>query len=125
MVSKQDVLAAMDDGATCIVNALSAAQHRGEVSTYARRGHIPGALNVPAAELVDADTGRYLPLDELRERFADVLRRPRVVTYCGGGIAATSDAFALTLLGHEDVAVYDGSLTEWAADPALPLVTDD
>jgi thiosulfate/3-mercaptopyruvate sulfurtransferase len=125
MAAKEDVLAAIDDGATCIVNALSAAQHRGEVDTYARRGHIPGALNVPAGELVDPVTGRYLPPDELRERFADVLAKPRVVTYCGGGIAATSDAFALTLLGHRDVAVYDGSLTEWAADPALPLVTDD
>ena len=46
-----------------------------------------------------------------------------MITYCGGGIAATSDAFVLTLLGHHDVAVYDGSLNEWAADPANPMVT--
>jgi thiosulfate/3-mercaptopyruvate sulfurtransferase len=46
-----------------------------------------------------------------------------VITYCGGGIAASSDAFALTLLGVTNIAVYDGSLLEWAADPALPMET--
>jgi thiosulfate/3-mercaptopyruvate sulfurtransferase len=45
----------------------------------------------------------------------------RVVTYCGAGIAASSDAFVLTLLGAGDVAVYDGSLEEWARDPAYPM----
>ncbi len=41
--------------------------------------------------------------------------------YCGGGIAACADALALTLLGEADVAVYDASLEEWAADPSLPM----
>ncbi|MGJ3561308.1 rhodanese-like domain-containing protein [Streptomyces sp. INA 01156] len=48
----------------------------------------------------------------------------KVITYCGSGIAATGLAFQLALLGRPDVAIYDGSLTEWAADPALPLETD-
>ena len=125
VASKDDVLAALEDGVTCIVNALPAAQHRGEESGYARRGHIPGAVNVPAEGLVDPETGRYLDPEALRARLAPVLDRPRVLTYCGGGIAATSDAFALALLGRDDVAVYDASLTEWAADAALPLVTGD
>jgi len=43
------------------------------------------------------------------------------VTYCGAGIAAASDALLLTLLGMDDVAVYDGSLEEWARDPASPM----
>jgi thiosulfate/3-mercaptopyruvate sulfurtransferase len=62
----------------------------------------------------------------LRERFrrAGVLDAGRVITYCGGGIAASSDAFVLTLLGHERVAVYDASLSEWAADPSLPMEAD-
>lgn len=47
-----------------------------------------------------------------------------MITYCGGGIAATTDAFLLTLLGHPDVGVYDGSMLEWGADPSLPLETD-
>jgi thiosulfate/3-mercaptopyruvate sulfurtransferase len=52
-----------------------------------------------------------------------VLDEPRVVSYCAGGIAAASDALVLTLLGHRNVAIYDGSLNEWAADAEAPLVT--
>jgi thiosulfate/3-mercaptopyruvate sulfurtransferase len=44
-----------------------------------------------------------------------------VIVYCGGGVAACSDAFVLTLLGVENVSVYDGALSEWAADPTLPM----
>ena len=47
----------------------------------------------------------------------------RVICYCGGGISATMDALALTLLGHPNVAVYDGSLSEWVLDPTLPMNT--
>lgn len=47
----------------------------------------------------------------------------QVICDCGGGIAATLDALALTVAGHGNVAVYDGSLQEWAADPALPMAT--
>ncbi len=122
--TKEEVLAAIGDGATCIVNALSREQHRGDDVGYPRRGHIPGAWNVPAAELVDPETSRYLPRAELEARLAEMLAKPRVITYCGGGIAATSDAFVLTLLGHTNVAVYDGSLLEWASDPTLPLEVD-
>jgi len=46
-----------------------------------------------------------------------------VITYCGGGIAASSAAFVLALLGQERVALYDASLSEWAADPGLPMET--
>ena len=51
------------------------------------------------------------------------LEAGRIITYCGGGIAASSDAFALALLGRDDVAVYDASLSEWARDPTLPMQT--
>jgi thiosulfate/3-mercaptopyruvate sulfurtransferase len=53
------------------------------------------------------------------------LDKERVITYCGGGIAASSDALVLTLLGAKNVALYDGSMTEWGADPSLPLETGD
>ena len=43
--------------------------------------------------------------------------------YCGGGIAACNTALLLTRLGHENVAVYDGSMMEWSADPSLPMET--
>jgi thiosulfate/3-mercaptopyruvate sulfurtransferase len=46
-----------------------------------------------------------------------------VILYCGGGISAAGIALALTLLGREDIALYDGSLEEWSQDPSRPLVT--
>jgi thiosulfate/3-mercaptopyruvate sulfurtransferase len=110
----------------CLINALSAEAHSGKVQLTTRAGRIPGSTNVPAASLVDPTTGAYLPLDELRKRFeaSGALDARRVVAYCGGGIAATSAAFILHLLGASDVAVYDGSLTEWSRDPTLPMETD-
>jgi 3-mercaptopyruvate sulfurtransferase SseA len=88
-------------------------------------GHIPGSGNVSAASLVDPATGAYRSLEELRSRFHDAgaLNAPRVIAYCGGGIAATSVAFTLLRLGAPRVAVYDGSLVDWSSDPALPMET--
>ena len=79
-----------------------------------------------ARDLVDPATHAYLPAETLRERFAatGALDAGRVITFCGAGIAASSDAFVLMLLGKEDVAVYDASLSEWAADPTLPMERD-
>ena len=76
---------------------------------------------MPFSEVYD-EQGRVRPVEELRRVFADVLADDprRVVTYCGGGIAASSDALALALLGVE-AAVYDGSLVEWARDESLPM----
>jgi thiosulfate/3-mercaptopyruvate sulfurtransferase len=123
---KQDVLAAIDDPDSIVVNALTPEQHAGSGgTTFSRPGHITNSINVSAKELVDPSTNLLLPLDALRERFAaaGVLSRPRTIVYCGGGIAATGDAFALTLLGQEGVSVYDASLNEWGQDPSLPMQT--
>src|SRR5690606_37971698 len=62
-----------------------------------------------------------------RPKFAAVgaLDAERTITYCGGGIAGSTAAFLLTLLGAKDVALYDGSMSEWAADASLPLKTGD
>lgn len=113
---------ALGDG-TCVVNALSPGNHDGSEAHYGRPGHLPGASNVYALHLLDRDTQCYLPLAELKALFAEVISEDQpVVTYCGGGIAATSDAFVLkALLGHDDVSVYDGSLSEWVLDPNRPL----
>jgi thiosulfate/3-mercaptopyruvate sulfurtransferase len=119
IADKDEVLA----GPACLLNALSPEVFRGEQNRYGRAGRIPGSVNVYAHSLVDPDTHRLLPAEELRERLSAVgaLGGERVVAYCGGGISATLDAFALTLLGATDVAVYDGSMAEWVADPARPL----
>jgi thiosulfate/3-mercaptopyruvate sulfurtransferase len=90
---------------------------------YARPGHIPGSLNAPHAATLDAK-GRYLGGEKLALALGATLDAPGpLVLYCGGGIAASGLALALALAGRTDVAIYDGSLSEWSADPALPLVT--
>ncbi|MER5708443.1 rhodanese-like domain-containing protein [Streptomyces sp. NPDC002122] len=90
---------------------------------YARRGHIPGSRSLPGRGLLD-DFGRFLPRAELATRVGAVLTADEspVVVYCGGGISAAGTALALTLLGREDIALYDGSLEEWSQDPARPIV---
>jgi thiosulfate/3-mercaptopyruvate sulfurtransferase len=124
IADKAGVLAALGESNACVLNALTEERHRGTGdSPYGRPGRIAGSVNVPAQELVDPKTHAYLSPDVLRAKFqaAGVLEAKRVVTYCGAGIAASSDAFVLTLLGRDDVAVYDASLSEWANDHTLPM----
>jgi thiosulfate/3-mercaptopyruvate sulfurtransferase len=119
-----DVMNALADGDACVVDALSAANFAGIDPGYGpRRGHITGAVNLPYQSLIAAETAGFLDGPELRAAVDSLglMERPRVVTYCGGAIAATVVAFVLRLLGHGDVAVYDGSLMEWSRDPALPM----
>ena len=127
IATKDEVLAAMGNS-TCLINALDPDEYAGRgPNRYGRQGHIPGSGNVSFLEVLDLETNTFLPSDQLRAKFQDAgaLNGERVITYCGGAIAATSDAFVLTLLGVDNVAVYDGSMTEWAADPELPLVMGD
>jgi thiosulfate/3-mercaptopyruvate sulfurtransferase len=125
MVGKDEVLRAIGDSAVCTLNALSAEQHAGTGgNTYGRPGRIKGSLNVPAAQLIDPATNAFLPPDELRRRFDQIgAFNKEVITYCGGGIAASADAFALVMLGHPNVKLYDASMSEWAVDPSLPMET--
>lgn len=118
-----EVFASLERDDVMLVDAMSGEHYRGEMAMYARPGHIPGARNLPATLLLD-EAGRFRPQDEL-EMLIDGDRDDRTITYCGGGIAASADAFILTRLGFTDVAVYDASLEEWAADPANPMVTGD
>ncbi|WP_320670106.1 sulfurtransferase [Patulibacter defluvii] len=115
------------DGATCLLNALPPAAFHGTApSSYSRPGRIPRSTSLPVAELLDPESGRFRPTAELEQRLraAGALGQQPVVAYCGGGISATVDLFALALVGRDDARLYDGSLTEWSADPALPLEVD-
>ena len=121
---REEVLVSIGQGSVCTLNALPAPVHTGEAEfSYGRKGHIAGSRNVPYSHLFEAGTQVFRSEDELRAALDEVgaVQRERVICYCGGGISATIDAFALTLLGHPNVAVYDGSLREWAADESLPM----
>lgn len=112
------------EAGACLINALSPENHSGKDTSYKRPGHIPGAKNVFFKSVLKND-GSYEPVEELKAKFSFVDPNRRTVTYCGGGIAATSDAFILKyLLKVPDVAVFDGSLLEWTADPNAPLVVE-
>lgn len=105
------------------INALTEEQHAGGGTNYGRPGRIPGSVCVAARSLTDpARNHRFRPLAELRRDFDAVgaLSKPQVITYCGGGIAASGDAFILHLLGQDNVQVYDASLQEWAKSD-LPM----
>jgi thiosulfate/3-mercaptopyruvate sulfurtransferase len=125
LTDKDGVRQALESPQAVVVNCLREEQHKGTAPYhYGRPGRIAGSVNVPAAALFAPD-GTFKPPAELRALFAARGIEPggrKIVAYCGGGIAATGDAFALTaLLGHDDVSVYDASLQEWAADPRLPM----
>ena len=118
IADKARVLEAVGDNVTCLIDALPEPVFQGEMKAYKREGHIAGATNTPAMSLIDQRDGRLLPLEDLRERFPEA---GPIITYCGGGIAASLDAFVLTLLGRDDVAVYTTSLQEWTQDPDTPM----
>jgi thiosulfate/3-mercaptopyruvate sulfurtransferase len=106
-----------------LICALSRAAFAGTVPTrYARRGHIPGSVVLTAREFVASDGG-FVPLEVARALAEATLpnRAEAIALYCGGGVSATLAAFALERLGYARLSVYDGSLEEWSANPALAL----
>jgi thiosulfate/3-mercaptopyruvate sulfurtransferase len=121
----EDVLEVTEGRAKAtLVCGLSDAVFSGEAATrYARRGHIPGSACLPARNLLIEKTGYYQPLDELTNLVSPLLTHIEqpVILYCGGGISAAVDALVLTMLGRDDLSIYDGSLQEWSADPRLPM----
>ncbi|MBS0361151.1 MAG: 3-mercaptopyruvate sulfurtransferase [Proteobacteria bacterium] len=121
------VRANLDTGAFQLVDARPAARFRGEAPeprAGLRSGHMPGALNLPWSGLINPD-GTMKSGGELRAAFlaADVDLDGPIVTSCGSGVSAALLALALARLGREDVAVYDGSWTEWGGRADTPIAT--
>jgi thiosulfate/3-mercaptopyruvate sulfurtransferase len=126
--SKADILRVLREGGAQIVDARSAGRFRGEGEEHTRhKGHIPGSLSVPFDTNLVGDPPSFRSLPDLRaryERAGVALDRP-IITTCGSGVTAALDAFALALLGHTDVSVYDGSWAEWGDADDVPIATGD
>ena len=125
-VGKEEVLAAIRRTETCLINALGRDIFSGENPRYGRPGRIPSSVNVPQVELVNPADNTFLPFERISEAFAVVSadQAKRHISYCGGGIFATVDAFWLYQLGHDNVAIYENSMSEWGPDPDLPIEFD-
>ncbi len=118
-----DVLSAMQQQETLLIDARDRGQYSGEVVRgHGRAGHIPGALNIPREELIDAQTGTFRSEEELAAIFAQagVAPEQHVVAYCNGGVAATTVLFSLAMLGYPRLTNYDGSWNEWGKREDLP-----
>lgn len=127
IIGKDEVLAAVQRKDTCLINALTPQVFSGETvnAAYGRPGHIEGSVNLYAYDLIDKTDNTFVDAATMKEKFNAIgaLEAGNVITYCGGGISATTDSFALLLLGRDDVALYDGSMTEWGPDESLPMAT--
>ena len=121
IADRDDVLNVVETGSATLIDSLFPPQYSGEMTMYDRPGHIKGAINVSVGS-IRAESGHFKADSELASLFEDSLDTP-TITYCGGGIAASANAFVMTRLGYTDVAVYINSLQEWAADPSNPMET--
>lgn len=125
-VGKDEVLQAVSDGSTIILNALTEDLHKGLNTRYGRPGRIPNSVNIPFHELIKPDTGKFKSPSEVTQIFADkdVHSELKILNYCGGGIAATLNAFVLRQMGFSHIQIYDNSMSEWAMDEKLPIEVD-
>ena len=120
VVAKEDVI----EGVGRLIDARGAARFEGsepDPRPGVATGHIPGSRNLPFATLYKED-GTFRDADEIASAFASAGADPHApfVASCGSGVTANSLIFAAHLLGNRDTKLYDGSWSEWGADPATP-----
>lgn len=110
--SKEEILASRQNNEVAIVDVLPLVSYEAS--------HIPDSICLPCMELMQGDLKQgfdyLLPNEALARRLKDVSKHKRIITYCGGGIAAAVNAAAHLMTGHDNVAVYDGSLYEWLGE---------
>ena len=111
--SKEEVQIALADGNTCTVNTLTPEVYD--------KGRIKGSSLLSCGDLMH-EMSSFIPQGELADRLKEEAQHERVITYCGGGIAATVNAMAHLMAGNKNVSVYDGSMDEWVGE-GLPIAT--
>ncbi|MFJ6855953.1 sulfurtransferase [Streptomyces sp. NPDC091271] len=125
LVGSGAVMAALADSGSAVLDARTRERFAGTVAEPRpglRRGHMPGALNLPFGEI--QRDGRMLPGRELRAVFGALLgERERLVVSCGSGVTACVLALGAQLAGYDEVSVYDGSWSEWGSPSELPVTT--
>ncbi len=124
-INKEQVLSATKNTNTLLIHTLKPSVFDGSDDRliFGRRGHIPTSINLPSSLVLEADSATVLSSDRLEQIFKNigVDRVENLITYCGGGINASLVAFALKLLGYNNVSIYDGSMNEWGNDISLPI----
>jgi thiosulfate/3-mercaptopyruvate sulfurtransferase len=123
VVDKRRVAALARSPAGLVLDARAPERFEGKVEPIdARPGHVPGARNAPFVENLVAPEGPFRDRADLARRYAALGadRAETIAAYCGSGLTACHDLLALALAGRPDGLLYEGSWSDWAADPALP-----
>ncbi len=120
------ILDGLQEQQRLLIDVRSPGEFAGKAARAKRKGHIPGAINIPRSALVTAEH-QLLPPDELQSLFAQhgltAENTPEMVTYCNGGVSASYTLLALRVAGFNNVAMYDGSWKEWGNDDTKPIET--
>ncbi|UZE28814.1 sulfurtransferase [Pseudomonas asplenii] len=128
LISAEQLQRRLGQPSMTLLDARALPRFRGEVEPIDPiAGHIPGAQCAAFNENLGAD-GRFLPADQLRQRFAAKLGDRSVqelVAYCGSGVTACHNLFALSLAGYPLATLYPGSWSEWITDPQRAIATGD
>jgi thiosulfate/3-mercaptopyruvate sulfurtransferase len=123
-VTADEILACLGQPGTTLVDARDEGQYTGRLRRGLHGGHIPGAINLSREALI-SEAGTFKSPDDLQKQIAQAGLTPekRTIAYCNGGVAATTILFALSMLGNENGANYDGSWNEWGNRAHLPVDT--